>query len=911
MKKGYYFTVDAMMAAAILATGLILASTMYVQESRTTNLLHYSQDLQGILSTVRLSELNVTLIANWSALGIVTDLNRTILEQVGEFWAAGNNSLAIELLHFTVGAVPPQFEYGIFFGGEQVYGSSVPASSSLVSTKRIVSGIAKGKPTSGFSSRAQLTSFQAKNSFAYAYFGGFTGQGNMSFRLVLPDSFVNVTNASLELDPSDNFTLYVNNKFAGYYSKGYAGGGLMRADKWTLNSSYLGYFTPGLNSFNITFNFTQGYIGGGFLRVTYVTSDINDSVINLVNGSTSDRYYFPGVNGLINIYDSFFVPGDLSTLTAHLHYNSSFNTFLSIGNATVFSLNSTGVQIVDLTNSNLASKLGYGSLSSTSVPVRLGSGTGNSTSIGMGNADVVLANDFSGSMEWCANAGCPFVLGFPRRICGTGPFFFPILGGALCNYTSENYSLADYGNNVCSLRWQAKCPANDARKIDIAINASRAFTTILLGSLGNKLGVVGYTDSGNFFKNLTGTFSLFNQGIVRAINLTDNAVAVDNFITTHMDTYWETCICCGVEASMKDIGNHSSPGRYKSIVVMSDGEANRRCYTTPGTALTDAINASKTACDVHNISVNTVAFGSSADTVTLKAMACNNGSFYNATNVSQLISAFTQIANQINTVSYTTQVVNFSGGLPGASLLFGDSYIEYNYTPNVISQFGVIPVTLETPRFGNDISQATFNLPSGTTLYQLKVTSYSSDKWTDNLTVSNSVPLRQAFSLQQFGSDYKVLGDPFVVYAKSSLFETGDNIMKVSTATSPGNYSGGSPDDLMLYTLLVPNSVPNGEAFSKADGCVWQVTFEDGSNATLLIPGSYTGSESCNFFPANFTADDAMDDAVYRLLKHLDFDGDGLLDIKFEAEELGVGIVTLSSVPSLWGPTVAESRVWQ
>ncbi|HLD09113.1 MAG TPA: vWA domain-containing protein, partial [Methylophilaceae bacterium] len=507
--------------------------------------------------------------------------------------------------------------------------------------------------------------------------------------------------------------------------------------------------------------------------------------------------------------------------------------------------------------------------------------------------DVVLANDFSGSMEWCANTGCPFVLGFPRRICGTGPFFFPFLGGALCNYTSENYFLPGYGN-VCSARWQAKCPVNDTKKIDIAINASRAFTTILLGSLGNKLGVVGYTDGNNFVKNMSGpgTFTLFNQGIVRAINLTSNAVDVDNFITTHMDTYWETCICCGVEASMQNIGNHSSPGRYKSIVVMSDGEANRRCYTTAGTATGDAIAAAQMACNVHNISVNSVAFGSAADTATLKAMACNNGSFYNATNVSQLISAFTEIANQINTVSYTTQAVNLSGGLPGASLLFGDSYIEYNYTPNVLAQFGVIPATFETPRFGNNISQATFTLPSGTTLYQLKVTSYSSDKWTDNLTISNSVPLSQAFSLQQFGSNYNVLGDPFVVYAKSSLFETGDNVVKASTATSPGNYSGGSPDNLMIYTLLVPNSVPNGDAFGKADGCVWQVTFEDGTNATVPIPGSYSGPEVCYFDPPSFTVDDAVDDATYRLLKHLDFDGDNLLDIKFQADDLGVGIVT-------------------
>ena len=127
-----------------------------------------------------------------------------------------------------------------------------------------------------------------------------------------------------------------------------------------------------------------------------------------------------------------------------------------------------------------------------------------------------------------------------------------------------------------------------------------------------------------------------------------------------------------------------------------------------------------------------MAFGLSADAATLKAMVCNNGSFYNASNLADLIEVYRKIADDINKVTYKEQAINFSGALPAESLLFGDSYIEYNYTPDVVSQFGVIPVTLQTPRFGNNISEGIFNLPSGITLYQLKVTSYSSGRWTDN-----------------------------------------------------------------------------------------------------------------------------------------------------------------------------------
>lgn len=202
-------------------------------------------------------------------------------------------------------------------------------------------------------------------------------------------------------------------------------------------------------------------------------------------------------------------------------------------------------------------------------------------------------------------------------------------------------------------------------------------------------------------------------------------------------------------------------------------------------------------------------------------------------------------------------------------------------------------------------------MPANRKLSQAKVTSYSSDKWTDNLTVSNSVANRQAFSLGQFGDNYYALGDPFVVYAKPGIFESGNNLVHISTATSPGNYSGGSPDDIIIYTLLVPNLVGNGGAFSKIDGCLWHVTFEDGTSTTIAVPKGYSGPEECFFSPPDYTPDDAMDDAIFRLLKVLDFDGNGLLDVKFEADDLGVGISSLSSVPSLWGPAVADVRVWQ
>ena len=56
--------------------------------------------------------------------------------------------------------------------------------------------------------------------------------------------------------------------------------------------------------------------------------------------------------------------------------------------------------------------------------------------------------------------------------------------------------------------------------------------------------------------------------------------------------------------------------------------------------------------------------------------------------------------------------------------------------------------------------------------------------------------------------------------------------------------------------------------------------------------------------------EDAYDDAAYRLFTKLDFDGDGKLEVKFDENNLAVDSLTVSDIPSLWGPAIIEVRVW-
>lgn len=906
MSKGYYYSIDAILAATLLLIGLLVASSNYVQEPQTTSIEFYSQDAINILSIVRLSELNSSYVNQLIASGQISDANKTVLAQAAQFWAEGSPELAAQLLNLTAGVVPEQFSVGVFFGNELVYGSNVTAPSNLVSSKQLISGIQKGSPVEGFVSGAQLTSFTARKDNSYYYFGGFVGQGNLSVRMDLPLS-ANVTSAYLELDASDNFTLYINDNFAGDYVKASAGGGYRRADKWELNSSYVAHFKPGANLINLSFSNSAGFVGGGFLKAAYFTSA---GPVSFFSGTESQRYYFPGIRGSVNLYDSFFIPGQLESMFVRLHFDANASTFFTVGNTTLWTLEMPGEQIINLPDSDLRLQLEYDDMGRRTVPLRFGASAGGdniSTGGGEGTEDVILVNDLSGSMEWCAGSPCETSALGPERYCGTSANYKPEVG-AYCNLSTESYFLPDFGA-VCSARWHAFCQSNDSRKIDIAVNATNAFTSILLGS-GNRMGIVGYSNSWPYVipegGSWTDRFAPFPDGIVSTQNLTQNITQLQTHADTYMDAYWGTCICCGVVRAREMLAG-AGDSRAMSMVLMSDGEATDKCTGVgTGNAKADAVKAAQDSCSDFNISVSTVAFGSDADQETLQDMVCNGGAFYNATDVDELIATYEEIASKIKSVSFEKQLINVTGNASAEGILFGDSYIEYNYTPYIPAEFGVIPAALESPRFGNILSDIALTLPD-LTLSEARVTSYSADTWTDNLTISNAA----AFSLSAITNDYLAVGDPFVVYADSGLFAQGDNLVHVSTGISPSNSTGGSEDNVIIYTLLVPNSVPEAGVFSKADGCRWSIEFEDLTQAAIAVPDGYSGSEECSFSSAAYPADDAVDDAVFRLLTALDFDSDGLLDVKFEPGNLDVSTNTIQNVPSLWGPTVVEVRVWQ
>jgi len=377
--------------------------------------------------------------------------------------------------------------------------------------------------------------------------------------------------------------------------------------------------------------------------------------------------------------------------------------------------------------------------------------------------------------------------------------------------------------------------------------------------------------------------------------------------------------------------------RNKFIVVMSDGVANYRCDDDcEGTSTSGELQpgcmlqCTGDACDcpinnaiwsaerVHtNLSttLHSVGFGPVTECengeYALQQIAdVGNGSYCASTNATQLQECYVQFANFILEASIRSQIVNITGSAT-VSTLSPESYLEYTYTPNVPElEYGEITLTYDTERFNDNVTcTGSFYIPEDVSVIDAKATSYSSEHWTDYLEV-NSI---EGYELADYGGDYFDYGDPFVVYMDPANIVPGQsNNVLIGTGDSPSNDTGCSEDNRAILTIKMSGSVGYGDVYTLAEGCNWDIDFEDGSSVQMPIPSSYTGSASCTYKSGNInvTEDDALNDAVYRVLQKLDLDDNGKLDILFDPNQVELDSSRVGGVRSLYGPVQFKLVLW-
>lgn len=148
MKKGVFFTIDSIIAAGIIFIVIISTSSSYVKEQPSFQINYISQDVISILSALNVVEANNEYINERIAGGDIENMDNTILEQIAEFWAEGQSEYANKTTSNVTGLfIPNTMSFGVWIDNEAVYTRDGAITKSLISSKKIISGIAKGQQT--------------------------------------------------------------------------------------------------------------------------------------------------------------------------------------------------------------------------------------------------------------------------------------------------------------------------------------------------------------------------------------------------------------------------------------------------------------------------------------------------------------------------------------------------------------------------------------------------------------------------------------------------------------------------------------------------------------------------------------------------------------------------------------------
>lgn len=124
-KRGFFFILDAVLGLTVLIIGVFLITSSYVNVPRPAQVGLLSDDLLDFLSNKKIKELNNPYAGIGGELwnkGVITDADNSLLQQIGELYAAGSLGTAEKFIqNVSKGTVPEQFRYEVWIDGSLLY----------------------------------------------------------------------------------------------------------------------------------------------------------------------------------------------------------------------------------------------------------------------------------------------------------------------------------------------------------------------------------------------------------------------------------------------------------------------------------------------------------------------------------------------------------------------------------------------------------------------------------------------------------------------------------------------------------------------------------------------------------------------------------------------------------------------
>lgn len=846
--RGIMYTLDSLLGSIIIMGALIVLIAAPPQNDPLGPPIHYSQDLLKALSAIKVGAVEHPYVQELIDNGTIEDPNATVLDQIGQFWALNETEAARNLTDALLGStLPSRYGLRLTINNEELYtldgGAAVARSAA---GRRMITGVAKGEALTGSSGVAYLKRIQGKETAAFAYFGGFIGQGNLTTVLTLPGD-INTTNTreiALEGDIDGDFSFEINGAFCGSYTA--------ESDPQYVNlTSCASSLIGGNNTFEIVFSdLGNGSISGGFIRVRYVSTELQETQVY-----GRKQTYFPGVDGVINLYDSFYVPGSVDNVTLELHYwvdsDVALPLFFDIGNVTVYESNATGeinFTVPDTTLRSVLSTggLSYDNLSNTTIPVRFGFYEGNNSNSTGNQTDVILVTSRAGPMS------------------------------------------------VADLIGTTETRMEAAKRLD------KDFISIVLNASGNRVGLASYWASAKLDQSLQD----------------DNATLqseVDGYVVQN-PSQAQRALCKAMEDSEAELLTSS---RKRVMFLMTDGDTTKCCSGGPCNAAKARQDAIDVACDdfsVDEIQYFTVGFGQEAandpdvSSMLQQIADCTGGQFASSDNISGLEEIYDEFAAEIAASSIVFSFQRATAAENVESLLYADTYLDINFTPvaDPIGQYQ-IPIVVQTNQFTS--CTPTVTIPNGLTVTDAVVTSYSGDFWTKRVTVDG----KTVYDASLYAYNFTNLGDPFTVQIPSNLLTPGDHTFSFILGANASVDEACMNNNSLIYEGLLNASTARTTVNPWAEGCNWTIEFEDGNTLSTPVPLSYGGAENCTYnsttYPGLYNASDTYNVAVAQLLNKLDYDDDGRVFVNLDAEDLEISVSLVEQIPYLWGPSMVRLEV--
>ena len=165
-RKAFVMTLDSILALVfMMAITIAISSYQFTSLSETSTTAFINLHL---LSEDSLDVLN----------------KKGILDHIGDEWTSGNQTNASQTAATYLDEIlPPNMGYRLLFDGSTIFENErVDEDDALVKTQsvRLLAGYSENRSSLGTVARAFLTGITEKSSAAYAYFGGFVGQGNIT-----------------------------------------------------------------------------------------------------------------------------------------------------------------------------------------------------------------------------------------------------------------------------------------------------------------------------------------------------------------------------------------------------------------------------------------------------------------------------------------------------------------------------------------------------------------------------------------------------------------------------------------------------------------------------------------------------------------------------------------------------------